>query len=300
MRRAKLDMQRLAHASNIKTLAILSANTFDTRMPAPLISIITINRNNAEGLARTLTSTAAQFFSDFEHIVVDGASTDGSVECIRRFETGVTRWVSEPDRGIYNAMNKAIAMASGKYLVFLNSGDHFLNPNSLTLAAAQLQNFDLHYFALEIHTPRLNNVDNVLTYICPERLSFSFLGRSSLPHPATFIKADLFQRYGKYDESLRICADWKAFLLWVCKYNCTYKAHKMVLSVFYADGVSSLSSAAALIAQERREVISTEFPAFVDDLQVMLTATTDLPALKLLRSSRRIKLSQRLGVLWRF
>ena len=74
----------------------------------------------------------------------------------------------------------------------------------------------------------------------------------------------------------------------------------MVLSVFYADGVSSSKSAAALIAQERREVISTEFPAFVDDLQVMLSATTDLPALKLLRSSRRIKLLQRLGVLWRF
>ena len=268
--------------------------------PRPLISIVTINFNNGAGLARTLSSVSDQKFANLEHIVIDGASTDGSLDCIRRFENGLTHWVSERDTGIYNAMNKGIAMASGKYLVFMNSGDHFLNSSSLALAAAQLADFDLHYFSLDIRTPRINDVDVVSTYTCPERLSFSFLGQSSLPHPATFIKAELFNRFGKYDESLRICSDWKAFLLWVCKYNCTYKAEKLVLSVFYADGVSSSKSAAALILQERRKVISDEFPAFVDDLQVMASAITDLPTLKLLRSSRWIKLLQRLGLLWRF
>ena len=266
----------------------------------PLVTIITVNRNNAIGLRKTLACSSQQTYLKFEQIVVDGDSTDDSLSVIGDRDLKVDRLVSEPDTGIYNAMNKAIALANGKYLLFLNSGDHFLNSTSLSIAAAQLENFDLHYFALEIHTPRLNNIDNVFTYNCTERLSFSFLGRSSLPHPATFVKADLFKRYGRYDESLRICSDWKAFLLWVCKHNCTYKAHKTVLSVFYADGVSSSNSAAALIAHERRQVISTEFPAFVDDLQLMLSATTDLPALKLLRASRRVKLLQRLGVLWHF
>lgn len=274
--------------------------TSKSALKRPLVSVITINRNNAIGLARTLANTAAQSFTDFEHIVIDGASTDSSVECIRRFDTRVGLWVSEPDTGIYNAMNKAILIASGKYLIFLNSGDHFLDSNSLTSAASQLENFDLHYFALDIHTPRSDNVDKVSTFICPERLSFSFLGRSSLPHPATFIKADLFKRYGLYDESLRVCSDWKAFLLWVCKYNCTYKANPKVLSVFYADGLSSSAGASQIIARERREVIEAEFPAFVDDLQAMLTASVDLPAMKLLRSSRRVKLLQRMGVLWQF
>ena len=93
------------------------------------LSIITINRNNAAGLEKTLQSVAAQTFKEFEYIVVDGASTDGSVEVIKKYESKFAhlKWVSEPDKGIYNAMNKGIKVAKGEYLLFLNSGDWLCN-----------------------------------------------------------------------------------------------------------------------------------------------------------------------------
>ncbi len=89
------------------------------------LSIITINRNNEPGLEKTMQSVAAQSSKAFEYVVVDGASTDGSVEVIQRYEQQLAnlKWVSDPDSGIYNAMNKGIGMATGDYIQILNSGD---------------------------------------------------------------------------------------------------------------------------------------------------------------------------------
>ena len=88
------------------------------------LSVITINLNDAEGLQKTLRSVwERQSFTDFEHIVIDGASTDGSVEVIKKYADKLAYWVSEPDKGIYSAMNKGIVRARGEYLLFINSGD---------------------------------------------------------------------------------------------------------------------------------------------------------------------------------
>jgi glycosyltransferase involved in cell wall biosynthesis len=90
----------------------------------PKLSIITINYNNLEGLQRTVESVVNQTWQEFEYIVIDGGSTDGSADFIESQSETIDYWVSEPDKGIYNAMNKGIAKASGEYLLFLNSGDH--------------------------------------------------------------------------------------------------------------------------------------------------------------------------------
>ena len=104
-------------------------------MSNPILSIITINRNNAEGLRKTIESVLSQDVSDktqVEYIIIDGASTDESVEVIKSFENNqsnklqITKWISEPDTGIYNAMNKGIKMATGEYCLFLNSGDYII------------------------------------------------------------------------------------------------------------------------------------------------------------------------------
>src|SRR5438552_2810029 len=89
----------------------------------PQLSIITVNLNNAEGLEKTIQSVIRQQFSDYEYIIIDGASADGSVEVIKKFSDKISNWVSEKDSGIYNAMNKGIRLAAGNYLLFLNSGD---------------------------------------------------------------------------------------------------------------------------------------------------------------------------------
>src|SRR5688572_27521016 len=97
----------------------------------PKISIITINYNNLDGLKRTVDSVVNQTWQEFEYIVIDGGSTDGSGAYIESKSKHFHYWVSEPDKGIYNAMNKGIVKATGEYLLFLNSGDHFFNDTVL-------------------------------------------------------------------------------------------------------------------------------------------------------------------------
>jgi glycosyltransferase involved in cell wall biosynthesis len=223
----------------------------------PLISILTVNRNRAADLRRTLETTAAQTFRDFEHLVVDGASTDGSPQLLAEFRDHLAFAVSEPDRGIYDAMNKAIARARGRYLLFVNSGDHLKSPDSLRAAARHLEGPDLLYFNLEVVDPS----GGARVEAFPATLDFTYFARHSLPHPATFIARELFARHGPYDPALRIVADWKAFLLWVCKHNCSYRHVPEVLSVFTFDGISSRPESTPILHAERTRVLEQEFPA---------------------------------------
>jgi glycosyltransferase involved in cell wall biosynthesis len=224
---------------------------------SPQISIITINRNKATGLARTLESVACQTYRNFEHLVLDGASTDDSTAVLEHYRPQLAHAVSEPDHGIYDAMNKGIARARGNHLLFLNSGDYLRNPEALALAAPHLDGPDLVYFDLEVSESACHS--RIESF--PDTLDYGYFARHSLPHPSTFIAASLFQRYGPYDTSLRIVSDWKAFLLWVCKHNCTYRHVPKPLTIYSFDGVSSRSESAPILQAERLRVLEGEFPA---------------------------------------
>jgi glycosyltransferase involved in cell wall biosynthesis len=254
----------------------------------PLISIITINRNNRDGLLRTLQSVSRQRFADLEQIVVDGASTDGSAEIPHASFARVSHWISEPDTGIYHAMNKGLALARGTWLLFLNSGDHLLDESSLEQAAASLTDHDLQSFALET---RLSQGDPKVEFMRPPaRPDFDCFLDGTLPHPSTLIRRTLFERFGPYDERLKICADWKAFMVWICRHQCTYRASDQVLSIFYRDGLSGDPRNADRLAAERERVLHEEFPAFLGQHD----------RLNALRDSRWIRLLQSLGLLWKF
>ena len=116
----------------------------------PLISIITVNLNNLEGLKRTMTSVFEQTWQEYEYIIIDGGSTDGSKEYIESFSDKISVWVSEPDAGIYNGMNKGIKVANGEYLLFLNSGDHLFDNRVLDTNRKFLTLYDLVYFNLNV------------------------------------------------------------------------------------------------------------------------------------------------------
>lgn len=257
----------------------------------PLISIITINYNNAAGLEKTLRSIVNQSATGFEYIVIDGNSTDGSKNLLTQYAANITYSVSEPDRGIYHAMNKGIEQAKGKYLLFLNSGDELLNSQSVELAQSSLGgNEDLIYFDL-----LLRSVNGDLeTRHYPEVLTFSHFLDNSLPHPATFIKSELFNRFGKYNESLKIVSDWVFFLVVVCKYHVSYKHIPDVFSVFNLDGISSDIGNRQRIEAEKQQAIHDEFPLFENIYHEL----TEAKQLKLaLGSSRLVKLFKRLGFL---
>lgn len=225
----------------------------------PLISIITVNFNDKIGLERTLESVFSQNFRNFEYLVIDGGSNDGSKELLEKNSEKINYWVSEPDKGIYNAMNKGISVAKGEYLIFLNSGDHFKNENSLEIAQKYLGKEDIIYGDLEL-------VGNTHTFIkeYPKHLSLYYFYESSLPHPATFIRKELFKKFGYYDESLKIVSDWKWFLRVIMQFSCTYKKIPKVLSTFYQDGISSNSSNIIKIEAEREIVFKEHYPEYID------------------------------------
>lgn len=254
-----------------------------------LLSIITVNYNDKLGLERTLKSVQRQTYSNFEHIIIDGGSTDGSKELIEAKKTNFSYWVSAPDEGIYNAMNKGIKAAKGDYLYFLNSGDHFEDLNALKKAQSQLGNHDIVYF-------NINVVGETSSYIktCPKELSFMFLHNDLPAHQATFIRKDLFDKYGYYDENLKIVSDWKFLILALCKHNASYKYVEDTFSTYYSDGISSLEENKALVKQEREQVLNTEFGIFMNDLKEIFLLRRKLRNLK---SSKKIKLLIKLGLL---
>ena len=171
-------------------------------------SIITINYNNVEGLRNTVKSVVNQTYTDYEFIIIDGGSTDGSVEVIKEYANKITYWVSEPDKGIYNAMNKGIEVANGEYLNFMNSGDCFYNNDVLQKVADyhlekdMIVGHDYHY-----------NEDLKLGHVSlePMRLSMITFYEETLAHQSTFFKKCLFQEY-QYDESYKFVSDWIFYL----------------------------------------------------------------------------------------
>ena len=181
-----------------------------------ILSIITINRNNASGLEKTLKSIAGQTSKDFEHIIVDGASTDDSVELIRKYADSRgdrVKWISEPDKGIYNAMNKGITMASGDYIQIMNSGDGLVSDDVTERMLAALK--DSGYPSI-LYGNMLKDMPDgrLMRDKCFAGQEITFLGfyKGTLNHSPAYIKRNLFEKYGMYDEDLKIVSDWKWYL----------------------------------------------------------------------------------------
>ncbi|MDR0864916.1 MAG: glycosyltransferase, partial [Candidatus Symbiothrix sp.] len=175
------------------------------------LSIITINLNNAEGLQRTIESVVSQTFTDYEYIIIDGGSTDGSVDIIKQYAEKFTYWVSEPDKGIYNAMNKGIAIAKGEYCNFMNSGDWFYDNNVLTDVFCR--NIDVGIIignTLFVNDKKTTLYKSGFLNKC-HKITFSWLYNHTICHQATFIKREILCKF-PYDESKRIVSDYKFFI----------------------------------------------------------------------------------------
>jgi len=202
------------------------------------ISVITVNYNNLSGLKRTLPSVFAQTYTGYELIVVDGGSTDGSKEYIQSQER-IDQWVSEPDKGVYNAMNKAVKMAHGEYCIFMNSGDCFFTADVLETVVPKLQGKDFY-------TGCSTFIDGRETYTCysPQKMEVDFLLVNSLNHQATFNRTD-FLKENPYNESYRITADWGLFTRMWLQDLCTYECLPYMVAIYYMDGMSSVNKESA-------------------------------------------------------
>lgn len=213
------------------------------------LSIITINFNNKVGLQKTIDSVVIQTCKDFEWIIIDGGSTDGSVELIKEISQHLNYWVSEPDNGIYNAMNKGVRVAHGEYFLFLNSGDYLYDKNVLMKSIPLLQGTDFYVgYELRGNTVVKNDISTLAK-------TFYIITTSSLPHQSTFINQRVFLKYGLYREDLETCSDWYMFYKAIIIGNATVEKLNFTISVFDTNGISQSE-----LATSERKRLFLEIP----------------------------------------
>lgn len=200
------------------------------------LSIVTINYNNAEGLRKTLASVASQTYSNIEHFIVDAASTDGSVDVIKEYTEASKHtviWSSEKDKGIYDGMNKGIRKATGEYIQILNSGDVLAGGDVTARMIAALNDEMSRDKSLNdgrigiLYGNMIRDYGNGKTNrdtCLGERVKSRDLKaqevewtmddfiKGTVNHDPTYIRRDLYEKYGLYDENLKICSDWKWFV----------------------------------------------------------------------------------------
>lgn len=215
------------------------------------LSVITINYNNCDGLRATMDSVLSQTaFDEFEYIVVDGGSNDGSRDLIESHSEKLGRWVSERDNGIYNAMNKGVSMSSGEYCLFINSGDFLHDTDVIGNILPFLDGTDVIIGrVLILKTGKLSGIS--------EPLTMRRFYNGSLPHPATFIRRELLVTC-PYDESYKIVSDWKFFIQNLIVGNASYRFLDFVISDYDCNGVSSIET--GLANEERQKVYSELIP----------------------------------------
>ena len=248
------------------------------------LSIITINYNNAQGLKKTLVSVASQTYRNIEHIIVDAASTDGSVDVIRDYEAAnrssihplTIVWSSKKDKGIYNGMNIGIQRATGNYIQILNSGDILAAPDVTERMVLRLN---------ELTNERVNELDGVAILYgnmlksydgkiiikrdtcggdmyTPE--SFLYFYKGTLNHDCAYIRRDLFEKYGLYNEEMKICSDWEWYVRAIVLGGEKPVYTNIDVTIFDMNGVSESSGKNAdIIKRERREYLESILPPAV-------------------------------------
>lgn len=224
------------------------------------LSVITINKNNASGLRKTIESVVNQTFKDFEYIVIDGASNDGSVEVIKEHSDKISFWVSEPDTGIYSAMNKGIRKAHGEYVQFLNSGDYLIDEQVYE-----------HFFSNGIYADiaygnRINLYPDGHTLLNKGKqksnLTFEDVYKGCIPHTAAFTKRCLFEKFGLFDESFKIMSDTGFFLKAIGLGKSSSQYVNVTVSYFDMEGISNNPKMRDLFDKEyvemKKQVLSPE------------------------------------------
>ncbi|MCF6182885.1 glycosyltransferase family 2 protein [Lutibacter sp.] len=246
-----------------------------------LLSIITINYNNAIGLKKTMQSVVNQTWSNFEYIVIDGNSSDNSVAIIKAFNFTNLKWISEQDTGIYNAMNKGIKMAKSEYLLFLNSGD-VLNGVTALNDFIQHPNLigDIIYGDYKFDKGEK---------IYPDVLTPLFFIKSSLPHQSTFFKRSVFDSIGLYDESYKIAADRAFYIKCFLSDKFKFTHIKYPLTIYDLTGLSNSKDFNFTKKKEDEAIFKKYYGLFYNDYMKYLQLEKELSIIKGLTFKGMIK-----------
>lgn len=226
------------------------------------LSIITINWNNREGLRATMENVLGQSARDqFEYVVVDGGAQDGSGEMLASEYAGrLDKWTSQPIKPIYRKMNMGVEMATGDYLLFLNSGDALNDADVVRDVLPHLDGTHDLVIGTIMEGKRRTRVPDDITYL--------WMYKASIPHNGAFIKRELLVKH-PYDENLTIVSDWKFFLQALILDNCSYKLIDRDIAYFDQTGISSTRP--LQVEEERRKVLDGLVPARINDDYLQFT-----------------------------
>lgn len=227
------------------------------------ISVITVCLNDLQGLKKTLKSIVTQTYNDYELIVIDGGSTDGSKEYIEKTQR-INKWISEPDRGIYNAMNKAVLMTEGEYCIFMNAGDEFYGPKVLDSVYRELNGEDFYVGGtVVVDIDKKHKIESA-----PRILTIKYLIDNSISHQSTFTKTSLLKE-NLYSEEYKVVSDWRFFFkMWLN--GSSYVPLKQVVSYYYLGGFSYKNI--PLMLDERQRVIKELIP-----VRILSSLMSELP-----------------------
>ncbi|MDP2030655.1 MAG: glycosyltransferase family 2 protein [Thiobacillus sp.] len=222
-------------------------------MPAPLLTIVTVTKDCAATLEKTLRSVLAVKNADIEYIVIDGVSTDGTLDLLARYEGLVDQLVSEPDTGIYNAMNKGVSLAKGAYILFINGDDELLAPGFSAVERVLREGGGEIVCAITLVGSVATPSETLAAQ--PWRLPFY----NSIPHPSTFVATSLLKQY-RFREDLRIASDYDLFLrLFLARHR--FVQVNAVTALHMRGGASGNSELSqAEIEQIRRERLGWAYP----------------------------------------
>lgn len=179
-------------------------------MIQPKISVVTVCYNAVETIEKTMLSVINQTYANIEYIIIDGGSTDGTVDIIKKYADRIAYWVSEPDKGIYDAMNKGIKVATGEWINFMNAGDSFVNHDSIHSLASSFrdENKIVYGYIIKLYE-KCKSYGRPIKKKNPDEIDFILWG---IDHQAAFIKKEMFEKYGLYDTTYRLASDWYFFM----------------------------------------------------------------------------------------
>ena len=217
------------------------------------ISIITVCYNEPN-LEATCESVVAQTEQNFEWIVIDGGSDEKTQRIWQKYRHRINKFVSEKDSGIYNAMNKGIRLATGEYLLFLNAGDALEDPEVINNVLKMKLDREIVYGDIRF----VGRGDGKRVQSYPDFIERSYWSGYTICHNASFIKKSLFDKFGLYDETLRIAADWKKWLEFFLLRKCSYKHISVTVTRFDENGISSDPKMRWLLMKER-DIILEDF-----------------------------------------
>jgi glycosyltransferase involved in cell wall biosynthesis len=202
-----------------------------TNIHEPLISVITVVYNGHETLQRTIESVLNQTYKNIEYIIIDGESTDGTIDIIKKYDNILSYWLSESDKGIYYAMNKGAALATGEYIAYLNSDDWY-EPEICEIIAGEINKIrhDIYYGMI-----RVFDRNNKLQFV--SGFTDNYLKNNMIAHPTCFVSKDIYKNY-KYDTKYKSVSDYD-FILRLKKQNKTFYFIEKILANFSLGGISN-------------------------------------------------------------